>query len=357
MEMRGRAQKAATLRAKRKEKDEEKEAKEEKVGTVKGEEGKEEKRADVKKAKAKKRRRESIGKSVRNQEYEPSMDIEPRSAYMEPLHADLRIGGVFERKRAAMRYPNEEDIEPTKSGKRIAMNAMRNSEEYKTTLTWIKIDRHITGLTGANVRTILDNASLYLGGVSKHPLHSQMLSSMNEYAEISKLMKVVSTDEEAVAFGTRALKFVRVLMEWNVEARENVYLHMLARHMWRWRRVGDLSSQGLEHVQAQMKATKKKVARDKRSALLGKRKDSEADGQLAAIHSKVSKCASNDKSVCKRGGTEKEKNELFIMRINRTPIVSQGVPKQTKNCCPCSSQSSSHPRQEARRSKSKRRKV
>jgi hypothetical protein len=216
----------------------------------------------------------SAGAENFNQEYEPSIDIEPCDCPPEPLHMRMRIVEIFEREVAATLHP--------KCTEQEAKNRLRLSSEYQELLQSMGVDRRITGLTGVECRKILDQPKKYCAIVQDiHPHHKRMVLSLGMFAELDDMLGYFADEHVAAAVGEAALRFAQEFMDWCPRARRSIYLHILGCHAYRWHRLNDTSSHALELINANVKQLKHFTLRDPKTLDSSTRKD--ASGSLVSM--------------------------------------------------------------------------
>jgi len=224
-----------------------------------------------------------IGVLVMNQEWAPSLSIEPRDCPMERLHGLLRLTEIFERLVAAdlVKTTTVPAVNPKTGKKRRPMTRARLDGRYKNTLQHLGVHRSITGLSGVECRRILDEPETYLQDIAGHPDYKNILSAMKGLAKLDSMMSNIETDEQALEYGKAAHAWARALTKWLPSARQNIYVHILAVHSYRWRRIGDSATYALEKTNATMKAAKERTRADPKVRVPITTKS--ASGQLSAM--------------------------------------------------------------------------
>ncbi len=190
-----------------------------------------------------------------DQEREPSLLIEPRDCPPEALHCRINIGRLFETAMACIMYPKKDHT--------TAVAYMRLDPAYTRWCAAFGVDRQHTGLTGYDIRRLLNMPASWLSFVpDKHRNWQRLLETMRRFAALDREQSALQSQPEADAWGVRALAWVHDFMSWFPPARGSVYLHVYATHMYRWPRVVDLATHGMEKLNAMLKYDKRFVRRD-----------------------------------------------------------------------------------------------
>jgi hypothetical protein len=276
-----------------------------------------------------------IGVLVMNQEWAPSISIEPCDCPMERLHCLLRLTEIFERLVAAdlVKTTTVPVVNPKTGKKRRPMTRARLDGRYQTTLKQLGVHRSITGLTGVECRRILDQPDVYLQDIAQHREYKNILLAMKGLAKLDRMMSNVESDEQALEYGKAAHAWARALTKWLPSARQNIYVHIMAVHSYRWRRIGDSSTYALEKTNAVMKAAKKRTRADRKVRV--PRTTKSAAGQLSRMvahvntgnvltfHSPVPPSTKRALTCRACGGDHYKSYSLCPVKIRRAPPSQQ----------------------------------
>jgi len=216
-----------------------------------------------------------------DQEDEPTHSIEPRDWVPEPLHCRINFGKYFETAMASILRPH---LTPTE-----ALAVLRADQSYVAHCAAHGIDRTHTGLTGKDVRRLLDRPLgwcmfMHLGDeldAAQSLRADALLATIKVFAALDAELSTLGNADDAARWGAKAVQWATAFMDWFDGARGFVYLHIYACHLWRWTRPNDGSTQALERLQAMVKLDKRVVRRDRKTADLVRRDRKTADSSAS----------------------------------------------------------------------------